>query len=222
MCYDSWGRSSFARALIEISADHEYMETIKVSVPDPDGEDFLVETIRVEYEWQPPRCNKCCVFSHDTEHCPHRVKEHQKYPVNQVDEEGFVEPNKKKVAKKGVPVRNQKAKLVYRPVSIKASDQGTSSSSKPITENKETRKEPTANVSTHNPFDILEGGEDRVIQMEELQSFARKMKDGNKNKMSYSDIEVLDETNETAGFMASGLNLNKKGASTPSGKGPHD
>nr|GFD01384.1 zinc knuckle CX2CX4HX4C [Tanacetum cinerariifolium] len=48
MCNDSWGWSSFARCLIE-------------------------ETIRVEYEWRPPRCDECKIFGHVHDQCPKKV-----------------------------------------------------------------------------------------------------------------------------------------------------
>ncbi|GJY55388.1 hypothetical protein Tco_0454503 [Tanacetum coccineum] len=49
MCNDSWGRSSFAR------------------------DDFTKETIRVEYEWKPPRCVLCKIFGHVHDQCPKKV-----------------------------------------------------------------------------------------------------------------------------------------------------
>ncbi|GKC22676.1 hypothetical protein Tco_1024826, partial [Tanacetum coccineum] len=55
MCIQSWGRSSYGRALIEIQADVELKDTILVSMPKLFGERFYTCTIRVEYEWKPPR-----------------------------------------------------------------------------------------------------------------------------------------------------------------------
>nr|GEX55639.1 NB-ARC domains-containing protein [Tanacetum cinerariifolium] len=49
MCNESWGRSSFAR----------------------DG--FTKETIRIEYEWRPPRCDMCKIFGHVHDHCPKKM-----------------------------------------------------------------------------------------------------------------------------------------------------
>ncbi|GJS23011.1 zinc knuckle CX2CX4HX4C containing protein [Tanacetum coccineum] len=36
-------------------------------------EDFTKETIRVEYEWKPPRCDTCKIFGHTIDHCPLNV-----------------------------------------------------------------------------------------------------------------------------------------------------
>ncbi|GJZ90610.1 zinc knuckle CX2CX4HX4C containing protein [Tanacetum coccineum] len=47
MCTESWGRSSFARCLIEINVD--------------------------DYEWKPSRCDLCKIFGHVLGHCPKKV-----------------------------------------------------------------------------------------------------------------------------------------------------
>nr|GEX17831.1 zinc knuckle CX2CX4HX4C [Tanacetum cinerariifolium] len=56
MCKDAWGRSSFARCLVEINSDSDFLDKISIGVPDIDGPGFTKETISVEYEWKPPRC----------------------------------------------------------------------------------------------------------------------------------------------------------------------
>ncbi|PWA95674.1 V-type proton ATPase subunit a3 [Artemisia annua] len=70
MCKDSCGRSSFARCLIEICSEAELVEVITVDVPSLIGDGFTKETIRVEYEWRPPRCTSCKIFGHTQDHCP--------------------------------------------------------------------------------------------------------------------------------------------------------
>ncbi|GJU16781.1 sodium/hydrogen exchanger 6 [Tanacetum coccineum] len=57
MCKESWGRSSFARCLIEINSEAEFTESITIGIPELEGPGFIKETIRVEYEWKPPRRN---------------------------------------------------------------------------------------------------------------------------------------------------------------------
>ncbi|GJR17422.1 zinc finger, CCHC-type containing protein [Tanacetum coccineum] len=56
MCLQSWGRSSYARAMIELRADVELKDTIVVVMPKLTGEGFYTCTNRVEYEWKPSRC----------------------------------------------------------------------------------------------------------------------------------------------------------------------
>ncbi|GJZ78807.1 copia protein [Tanacetum coccineum] len=53
MCIQSWGRSSYARALIEIRGDVELKDTIVVVMPKLVGERFYTCTIHVKYEWKP-------------------------------------------------------------------------------------------------------------------------------------------------------------------------
>ncbi|GKC07172.1 hypothetical protein Tco_0998782, partial [Tanacetum coccineum] len=49
------GRSSYARVMIEIRADVELKDTIVVAMSKLVEEGFYTCTIRVEYEWNPPR-----------------------------------------------------------------------------------------------------------------------------------------------------------------------
>ncbi|GJX88347.1 RNA-directed DNA polymerase, eukaryota, reverse transcriptase zinc-binding domain protein [Tanacetum coccineum] len=50
------GMSSYARVMIEIQVDMELKDTIVVAMSKLVGERFYTCTIRVEYEWNPPRC----------------------------------------------------------------------------------------------------------------------------------------------------------------------
>nr|GEZ10376.1 hypothetical protein [Tanacetum cinerariifolium] len=50
MCIQSWGMSSYARALIEIRADVEFKDTIVVVIPKHVWEGFYMCTTRVKYE----------------------------------------------------------------------------------------------------------------------------------------------------------------------------
>ncbi|GKE57671.1 reverse transcriptase domain-containing protein [Tanacetum coccineum] len=53
VCTQSWGRSSYARAMIELRADEELKDTIMAAMPKLVGEGFNMCTIRIEYEWKP-------------------------------------------------------------------------------------------------------------------------------------------------------------------------
>ncbi|GJS10469.1 zinc knuckle CX2CX4HX4C containing protein [Tanacetum coccineum] len=50
-----WGRSSFARCLIEVNSEADLVDVVTIGIPSLTGDDFIKETIRVEYEWRPPR-----------------------------------------------------------------------------------------------------------------------------------------------------------------------
>ncbi|GJW36320.1 putative reverse transcriptase domain-containing protein [Tanacetum coccineum] len=73
MCMQSWGRSSYARAMIELRADVELRDNIVAAMPKITGEGYYTCNIRVEYEWKPPRCACCKVFGHTQEECPKDV-----------------------------------------------------------------------------------------------------------------------------------------------------
>ncbi|GKD55174.1 kinase-like domain, phloem protein 2-like protein [Tanacetum coccineum] len=73
MCMHSWGRSSYARAMIELQANMELKDTIFVAMPKLVGEGFYMCTIRVEYVWKPPKRSSCKVFGHILDECPKKI-----------------------------------------------------------------------------------------------------------------------------------------------------
>ncbi|GKA54305.1 zinc knuckle CX2CX4HX4C containing protein [Tanacetum coccineum] len=73
MCNDSWGRSSFSRCLIQVNSEADLVDVVTIVIPSLTRDDFTKETIRVEYEWRPPRCNLCKIFGHDNDQCPKKV-----------------------------------------------------------------------------------------------------------------------------------------------------
>ncbi|GKE11824.1 zinc knuckle CX2CX4HX4C containing protein, partial [Tanacetum coccineum] len=73
MCKDSWGRSSFARCLIEVNLEADLLDVITIGIPSLTGDDFTKETIHVEYEWRSPRCDEFKIFGHVHDHCPKKV-----------------------------------------------------------------------------------------------------------------------------------------------------
>ncbi|GJU78463.1 zinc knuckle CX2CX4HX4C containing protein [Tanacetum coccineum] len=73
MCNDSWDRSSFARCFIEVNSEADLVDVVTISIPSLFEDDFTKETIRVEYEWRPPRCDTCKIFGHVHDYCPKKV-----------------------------------------------------------------------------------------------------------------------------------------------------
>ncbi|GJZ53862.1 zinc finger, CCHC-type containing protein [Tanacetum coccineum] len=69
MCIQSWGRSSYARVMIELRADVELKDNIIVAMPKIIREGHYICNVRVEYEWKPPRCETCKIFGHIHEEC---------------------------------------------------------------------------------------------------------------------------------------------------------
>ncbi|GJT94503.1 ribonuclease H-like domain-containing protein [Tanacetum coccineum] len=74
--YTSDGRRSYARILIKIDARNDFSNNLVMVFPNLEGTRYTKETIRVEYEWKPPRCSKD--------------------GSSEADDEGFVEVKKKK------------------------------------------------------------------------------------------------------------------------------
>ncbi|GJT48465.1 hypothetical protein Tco_0974622 [Tanacetum coccineum] len=73
MCNDSWGRSSFARCLIEVNSEADLVDVVTIGIPSLSEDDFTKETIRVEYEWRSPICDTYKIFGHVHDYCPKKV-----------------------------------------------------------------------------------------------------------------------------------------------------
>ncbi|GJU45787.1 reverse transcriptase domain, reverse transcriptase zinc-binding domain protein [Tanacetum coccineum] len=93
MCLRSWGRTEYARALIEISAEEKLMESMVIAIPLSNGKGHSFATIEMEYEWTPLRCATCKIFDHTNEKCPKLPKEDV---LMNVVSNGFTKVKKKK------------------------------------------------------------------------------------------------------------------------------
>ncbi|GKC75098.1 nucleotide-diphospho-sugar transferase [Tanacetum coccineum] len=126
------GRSSYARAMIELQTDVELKYTIVVDMPKLAGDGFYTCNVRVEYEWKPPRCACCKIFGHIQEECPKNlglgVAKNLKKPSQ---------------APRGVPVGPK--------VGFKSAKEYRTISKKPTINISESTKE----VSKSNPFEVL-------------------------------------------------------------------
>ncbi|GJZ88116.1 ATPase, F1/V1/A1 complex, alpha/beta subunit [Tanacetum coccineum] len=139
MCIQSWGRSSYARVMVELKADVELKDNIIVAMPKITREGYYTCNVRVEYEWKPPRCSSCKVFGHVHEECTMNIGAGEKKTVKKPSQ-----------TSRGVPVGPKmgfKPQKEYRPITKKL----TASSS----DNKKKGVEPTIEVSNSNPFDVL-------------------------------------------------------------------
>ncbi|GJV31218.1 hypothetical protein Tco_1391618 [Tanacetum coccineum] len=103
MYVSSWGRSTYARALIEVSVEVELVDELVIAIPVGKDKGHTLATITVEYEWRPPRCSTCMIFDHTTEKCPKRPKEVQTEPVANDGFEG-------ETSKSSVPNKNMSSK----------------------------------------------------------------------------------------------------------------
>ncbi|GJS62818.1 hypothetical protein Tco_0677382 [Tanacetum coccineum] len=199
MCLNPWGKSAYARALIEVSTNNELLNSVVVAIPFLDGTGHSLETVDVEYEWTPPRCSTCCIFDHVDDSCPKKPKEIiTKQGVTDMD--GFVEVKKKKAK---VPPKNNligriritkpPPNFYYRRVE---KEKGETSNSK-IT-NGDNMKQPSPKKSTqkevvlNNSFTALAGEDDSEWSDETACLYAK----STLNVIHESDSEEVDQVIE--------------------------
>ncbi|CAH1436138.1 unnamed protein product [Lactuca virosa] len=110
MCLEHKGRNAYARILVEMAADKEWMRKIEVSTWDFVTNSAVVQSFDVEYAWMPSRCNHCKVYGHTDKVCLAALNE-EKVVKNgdngnnkrnkgkeMVNDDGFTEVVYKKVA----------------------------------------------------------------------------------------------------------------------------
>ncbi|XP_021996273.1 uncharacterized protein LOC110893474 [Helianthus annuus] len=225
MCIDNWGRTSYARALVEINADNELKNHVIVAIPKMDEEGFVKESIKVEYEWKPQRCDICCLFGHNNSSCPRIHKDKAKQVT--IDEEGFI-MDRRKTARYGFPQKKQKPKFVYKP---KPNSAGASTSG---TKDRPVAKQDSDPVDTHNKFESLADDSLKSGTLNELHlenpvyekvdgSTSRPVEASNKqpNQSNYEEEGFVDPVNtEMSSFMSMfSKNNRSEGASTPGDMG---
>ncbi|GJS75611.1 zinc knuckle CX2CX4HX4C containing protein [Tanacetum coccineum] len=131
MCLNSYGLSSYARALVEILVDHDLVESLDVAIPLEKGKGHRMVSIVIEFEWKPPRCALCKNFDHVDEEYPKKGKED--VSMKNLDD-GIVHVKRKKKAAKpkqidGIRFTKPKPKFNYMPMS--KSNNTRASTSKP-------------------------------------------------------------------------------------------
>ncbi|GJY48511.1 retrovirus-related pol polyprotein from transposon TNT 1-94 [Tanacetum coccineum] len=134
-----WGRSSYARVMIELRADVKLKDNIVVAMPKITRDGHYICNVRVECEWKPLRCSSCKVFGHINEECPKNT-----------------DTGEKKTVKK--PSQTSQGVLVGLKISFKPQKEYRTVPKKSTTSssgNKKKGVEPTIEVSNSNLFDVL-------------------------------------------------------------------
>ncbi|GJU95582.1 hypothetical protein Tco_1320338 [Tanacetum coccineum] len=193
ICLNSWGRSDYARALVEVSADKPLVDSIDIDIPRVDGKGHTMVNVRIEFEWQPPRCCTCKIFDHLESVCPmiHMAGLSKKSDM-QAD-----------------------TKLVYRAV---VKPQGDNNVTSNMEQSLDTTKKPSPSDSSKNgmstyinddvSFDELRNFVDKTSKEESVLEFIRnngingcisREKQGDKvsTKKSSSSMEFLNEDSDT-------------------------
>ncbi|GJX22163.1 hypothetical protein Tco_0226608, partial [Tanacetum coccineum] len=98
-----------------------------VAIPFKNGSGNSLETIDIEYEWKPPRCDTCKIFYHTDEYCPKKPKTSIPTPVMDDGFVGVTRKGKGKHASKpwhidSFRLTKPKPNYFYRPVSSKSDD----------------------------------------------------------------------------------------------------
>ncbi|XP_022042210.1 uncharacterized protein LOC110944873 [Helianthus annuus] len=229
MCSESWGRSSFARTLIEVNAGKELKRSVLVAVPSMDGKGYSKAEVRIEYDWEPLRCPECCVFGHDSSTCPKNPKHTTTDDGNKRNDEfQDVKGKNKKGGQSGFHVQKQKQRMVYRPVVNNKSDRDAASSSRVGTSNSFAVLQDDAVLNNHNMRKIdnvtNSGGNtgqlnhtvDNVKRSNNQPVKASKSSRGGTEEVIADDVAVDDLLAEIPSFMDQKLEGNNfKGASTP-------
>ncbi|GJT71966.1 zinc knuckle CX2CX4HX4C containing protein [Tanacetum coccineum] len=220
MCKESWGRSSFAQCLIEINSEAKFLDYITIGIPDLDGPGYTKVTIRVEYEWKPPRCLTCNIFGRTGETCLKKVATDPGVNDNNSSNDGFQKVvNRRRNHKgssagnklpKGVPVSKgfQVGKdFVFKPKALNVGSKGDNG----------TRDEPNSKVGpskTNNNGESLSTKDTNVRQ----QDTGKKKISNIASPNSFAALGVDDDEEEEVENIwdeSKNLNLYKTGASTP-------
>ncbi|GJV05024.1 uncharacterized protein Tco_1338593 [Tanacetum coccineum] len=118
MCSESWGKSSYARAMVEVHVDKEMKTSMVIAIPNLEDEGYTRETVTFEYEWLPLSCPNCQIFGHTNASCPFTDKVNTK-KNEEIINDGFQmvkgHNNARKQNDKTMGFKT-KSSFVYRPV----------------------------------------------------------------------------------------------------------
>ncbi|GJY30289.1 hypothetical protein Tco_0413784 [Tanacetum coccineum] len=145
----------------KVSSKNALVDSLILAILFQNGSGHSMETIDIEYEWQPPRCDTCKIFDHIDDQCPKKVKVDV---PNQESDDGFLEVTRKYGKGKqngkpqhinGVWLTKPQPNYFYRAVSKPVIVNDEASTSQPKG-NKEASSQPKFNVNDNgNPMDDL-------------------------------------------------------------------
>ncbi|PWA34057.1 zinc knuckle CX2CX4HX4C [Artemisia annua] len=120
LCQTGSGRFGYARVLVEMSVEKEFLNEIEICYRDKDNITVGMKKVKVEYSWKPPVCKHCKVFGHDEVNCkitPVNVKQfidrERQLNHKKIQNDGFNVVQRKN--KENVKHNNQPAKKAYQP-----------------------------------------------------------------------------------------------------------
>ncbi|GJT96132.1 zinc knuckle CX2CX4HX4C containing protein [Tanacetum coccineum] len=177
ICINSWGRSEYARDLVEVSAEVPLVDSVDLDIPLEDGKGYTTIKIRIEYEWQPPRCGTCKNFDHLESVCPrkrmagpvvkcvkHADVKKDKRPMHAIGNKDKGKQVSTQRYIKGYRVNIPKTKLVYRAVVKPQSDNHVTSN---MEQSLDTTKQPSPSDSSKNGMTYINDD----LRFDELRNF---------------------------------------------------
>lgn len=104
-CDNLWGRTSFAKVLVDVWATGALKREVEVVIPHLSGEGEDIIKVVLEYEWEPTQCSVCKIFGHTDAMCVHgihgkQVKDMER-KMGKVDGDGFQMARRKQWRQKG-------------------------------------------------------------------------------------------------------------------------
>ncbi|GKC23077.1 hypothetical protein Tco_1025227 [Tanacetum coccineum] len=125
--YVATTEGSLPEPSVDLSIPSKFVETnvlkesLTMGVPLIEDMGFTIETVTIEYEWKPPRCDLCKIFGHVPDHCPKKVSITPivDTPIVEKTNDGFQTVRKKKKNGKsksnnGVQFGGQSVKQIVR------------------------------------------------------------------------------------------------------------
>nr|GEX84452.1 hypothetical protein [Tanacetum cinerariifolium] len=216
------GKSDYARALVQVSADVELAKSVVVVIPFLDGTGHSLEIVDVEYEWTPPRCSTCCVFDHVNDNC---LKKPIEVITTNKEKDGFTEVKKKKKSKAPIKqvgricLSKPMPNFYYRHVEYRETSKANVDKDVQLTRPKHVSKE--KDVVMKNSFEALLEDETMGVSDETNWIHAKQ----SLNVINESDSEEVDQVIELEKPMIVGGQLSvhdvTKRESTPGGIESH-
>ncbi|KAJ0038425.1 hypothetical protein Pint_22742 [Pistacia integerrima] len=93
-CRHGLGHVGFARILVEVDAAKKLLDIVHISVPYDESIELKTMVVRLDYQWRPTQCPRCCVFGHRDVLCPRKprvvINSNDKVvEENQIEKKGF-------------------------------------------------------------------------------------------------------------------------------------
>ncbi|GKC63441.1 hypothetical protein Tco_1096039 [Tanacetum coccineum] len=158
---------------IEITSERALVESLVAAIPLLDESGYNKETLQVEYEWQPPRCETCNTFRHLNDQCPKKVK----VAISKVVmDDGFIEVTRKSGKGKqtskyetrhidDIRLSKSKTRYYYRPKAKQSKETGNEATTSTKKGNGNSASEQVWDLLEENPtLDNEEGSENDEIE----------------------------------------------------------